>query len=166
MGLQSRSPWSLLLGGVLLVVASLWTFATTYSPSDGTPLRTVTGVLAHAGTNWIHHSGKGGSWDAPQVALSLADGQTLHFVSRSRDDVPAAAPLSALQPGMAVQAQVDAAGEIWQLQAGQNDLLTLPATLARHHAYARKQHLVAAFILIMGLGLCGSGGYRLKNESA
>jgi len=161
--MRRRSPWSTLTSAVVVIGFAIWSFLTAYAPSDTTPLSDVSGPLLDAATTWVHHHAKGGGWDSPVVTLSLEGGQAIRFVGHDRGDAPAAEPVGALQRGTALTARVDATGEIWELSAAGQPVVSLADTLARHHRLQRNRNLGSGFLLLFGLGL---GAYALRRLKA
>ena len=150
---------------VIVLGFALWFFHGAYAPPDSTPLHGVDGSITDVGTTWVHHSSKGGGWDAPVVTVAVADGGSIRMTAHSKNESSAVLSLAGLARGAAVHARVDAEGEIWQLSAGDHEVVPLADTLARHHRLARMRNGICAFMLLLGVGLGVFGFKRMQAAS-
>lgn len=169
-----KSPSSVLVCGATCLLFAFWNHLTTYAPADSTPRHTVEGVLASTKTAFDHHATRlqlvttpfnRNGWDAMVVTLNLQDGTPIHYTEHAREEQHTAYPMSVLPKGAAIQAQVDAKGEIWQLTANDREVLSLSDTLERHRKVRHWRNMTNGILLLLGSGLLGFGVMRLKSRS-
>ena len=119
--MRTQSPWPTLALAAILLGFALWFFRTDYVPPDSTPLHLVDGSIRNVSTTWIHHSSKGGGWNAPVQTITTSNGGLIRFTAHAGDESPAVLSMGGLlEQGSALRAQVDASGEIWELSANES----------------------------------------------
>lgn len=165
------APGKILVCGVVMLLFAVWNHATTYAPSDITPLHDVTGKLASTETKSHFHRNTlrlfntfrtGRGWFGNNVTLHLADGQSIHYTEREREQRFASYPLATVPAGASIQAQADDTGEIWQLSADGREVISLAGTLARHHRIRHFRNVVDGILVLLGLGMLGFAALRRK----
>lgn len=162
------TPWEALACAAALLIAAFWYRLANPVPADTTPLTAVAGTVTQVATNLVGHRARSSRWwrhtsrYTQVVTLTLESGQTIRYSGGQRGQAPGARPMSALPLRTAIQARVDADGEIWELSAAGQPEVRMADTLAQIHGERSSRNLFFGLFVVGALAAAAWAWVRLQ----